>query len=445
MPPPPAGTSSNPQPAPPSLFPFAAAPSSTPFVMPATDAVRVVPLDPGDPSPIPNPSSNPARDVAREQQELLPGTWQLPGSPVPIKLPTPDRAIREGVELLRNWHPRDPLLRVKGEHRAVYREQQQAAGDAATTTGDPAGGDEPSTEDRNERSGAAKTAMMVGIGGGFTLNGLDVLRLLKKYPEALRAGQFDPSLGRLGRLPTAVGLTFLTRPDNRIVDPTAPLKPTVASLGRSFTKFDSVAMKASVLIGTSLAALQIGSAIPNLADALDNEGPWYQNLAQSTSGRAGILQLTGGLIGAGVFAAALRQTAGQGSGIVGRALAAGNAPIAAKPLWGRIGMVTGALVMANEVGYLDMFNADETRSTGQVLSDAVHRTPVLNDPTLRTGALLAAGGVVGFKASRAVAAAGIGIKGLPKGYWAAGAVVAGLLGTQLLGGLQGMNKPEDGK
>lgn len=402
--------------------------------------------------PTPRPAQLPWRPPTAQQLRVEPGSpfeqhWSVPG--LQLDLPTPSRIALEGSELLRRWHPRDPDLRVHGRHEhrdagsdpvALPPQIERGAPDGAADSGDaPAAGEAPAQAD--ERSKAAKVAMLVGLGGGFAQNGLDVVRLLKKYPEAARAGRYDPSLGRMGRLPTAVGLTFLTRPDNRIVDPTAPRLPSMESAGKSFTHFDEVTMKASVLMGASLAALQIGSSIPNLADALDNEGPWHENLAMSTSGRAGVMQLTGGTIGAAVFATALRQTAGEGGDtVVGRLLAAGKAPIMARPVWGRIGLATGAIVAANEVGFFDRLNRGETRSLGQTLSEATHRTPVLNDSSMRTGAIIMAGGVVGFKAHRAISAAG-GLAGLRTGHVVGGAVVAGLLGAQLLGGLRGMDKP----
>lgn len=405
-------------------------------------------------APAPSVPQLPWREPGSEFPHVRPGspsdqTWQIPG--LGVELPTAVRIAHEGSELLRRWHPRDPDLRVHGQHdgpRAEPGPEPLPPQVERTRPGDASGEAPPAREqvraDEDERSSTAKVAMLVGLGGGFLQNGLDVVRLLKKYPEAVRAGQFDPSLGRMGRLPTAVGLTFLTRPDNRIVDPTAPRVASMASAGKSFTHFDEVTMKASVLMGASLAALQIGSSIPNLADALDNEGPWYENLAMSTSGRAGMLQLTGGTIGATVFATALRETAGQGGGtLVGRVLAAGKAPIMARPIWGRIGLATGAIVAANELGFFDRLNRNETRSTGQTLADATHRTPVLNDGAMRTAAILAAGGVVGFKAHRAITVAG-GLGGLRPGHVIGGAVAAGLLGAQLLGGLRGMDKPATG-
>ncbi len=393
------------------------------------------------------------------------GSWTVPFTP--ISLPTPTRLVRKGAELLRDWHPRDPKILVSGRPGTgenpnpfgdrdpfapfrLDRESRQPSSPAreGAPTQDPAtvppAATAPQETDGSERSDAARIAMMIGLGGGFAQNAIDVVRLIKKYPEALRAGQFDPSLGKLGRLPTAVGLTALTRPDNRILDPTwRGLAASLETGGRTFDRFDEIAMKSSVLLGASLAAIQIGSSIPNLADALGKDGPWYENLAQSTSGRAGMLQLAGGTLGAAVFATALKQTAGQaGPGVVSKVLTAGSAPIMARPIWGRIGLATGAVVMANELGFLDWLNKGETRTVGQALGEATHKTPVLNDPELRTAAILGAGGIVGYKSHRAVAAAG-GLSGLGKGHIIGGAIVAGLLGAQLLGGLAGMNKPPE--
>jgi hypothetical protein len=390
------------------------------------------------------------------------GIWNVPFTP--LTLPTPTRLVREGIELIRDWHPRDPSVRLSG-HPDVRDDQPPRDGiqvlpmtpisfdgestaptdQPATTEPAPAPAPAPAAEPASsgsQRSDAAKLAMMIGLGGGFAQNAIDVVRLVKKYPEALRAGKFDPSLGRMGRLPTALGLTALTRPDNRILDPTwRGMAASVETGGRTFDAFDDIAMKSSVLLGASLAAIQIGSSIPNLVDALGKDGPWYENLAQTTSGRAGVLQLAGGTLGAAVFATAIKQTAGQaGPGIVSKVLTAGSAPIMARPVWGRIGLATGAVVMANELGYLDFLNTGETRSVGTVLSDAAHKTPVINDPEWRTAAILGAGGIVGFKAQRAIAAAG-GLSGLGKGHIIGGAIVAGLLGVQLLGGLSGLNKP----
>ncbi len=390
------------------------------------------------------------------------GIWTIPFTP--LSLPTPTRLVREGVELIRDWHPRAPSVQMNGRPDVRDGESQRAgipsnpmtpisfdpdapapAAPAPTTPTAPATEPAPApapASEGSQRSDAAKVAMMIGLGGGFAQNAIDVVRLVKKYPEALRAGRFDPSLGKVGRLPTALGLTALTRPDNRIIDPTwRGMAASVETGGRTFDTFDDIAMKSSVLLGASLAAIQIGSSIPNLYDALSKDGPWYENLAQSTSGRAGILQLAGGALGAAVFATALKQSAGQaGPGIVSKVLAAGSAPIMARPVWGRIGLATGAVVMANELGYLDFLNKGEQRSTGTVLADAAHKTPVINDPEWRTAVILGAGSIVGFKAHRAISAAG-GLSGLGKGHVIGGAIVAGLLGVQLLGGLSGLNKP----
>lgn len=420
------------------------APSPTPQP-PPVPSPRPAPRPPAVPAPVPTPLPAPGPGMQQPTEVGFDPTTSWRPLGLPIDLPTIPHVLESGGEALWQWHPRDPNIRVSGRHRApeTRPEQPPQAGGPGVTdpTNDPG-----AAQDSDERSGVAKGAMIAGIGGGFVMNAIDVARLVKKYPEALRAGQHVPELGRLGRLPAALSLTAQMRVDSTIVDPALRgMGPaSAATLGKSFDKFDSVMMRSSVLLGASLAAIQIGSAIPNLMDAVAKEGPWHENLLQSTSGRFGMLQLGGGLLGSALFATALRQTAGQaGEGVVARIMAAGNAPIMAKPMWGRIGIGTGLLVAANEFGYLDMFNTGETRSTGTVLRDAARSTPIVNDSTLRTGLMLTAGGIIGFKAHRAMTTAGAGISGMPKGYWAAGAVAAGLIGAQLLGGLSGIDKPSD--
>jgi hypothetical protein len=437
------------------------APGTPPTGIPATPPVDMGPSPQLDASPPPTPIARPTWQPpvddrygfepydpklgdAAQRSARTGATPDLPGYGLPVfglRLP----GVRQTIDTVGNgfldFHPRDPMLRLTGEHQeanpqppagAVQGDHGGAPGDAAATSSD--GG---------ERSGLAKGMMIAGIGGGFLANAVDIARTIKKYPEALRAAKFDPSLGRLGRLPTAIGLTAAMRPDARLVDPMAPRIATVESLGKSFTRVDEIAMKSSVLLGTSLAALQLASAVPNLADAMSKDGPWYQNIAQSTSGRAGVLQLAGGGLGLGVFLTALHQTKGAGAtGIVDRGMAAAKAPVMAKPVFTTVGLASGALVMANELGYLDFLNTGETRSVPTVLSDAAHKTPVLNDSSLRTGALLTAGGVLGYKMQRAINTAG-GLSGLSKGHLIGGAVVAGLLGAQLLGGLDVLNKPAE--
>lgn len=373
-----------------------------------------------------------ARAAARERRDR----WLDPLAP--RDLPERVRSLHEGGRQLWEFHPRDPDLRLTGRHLP----DRPAAPAPAEDAGPP-----PADSDGGERSGAARTATMVGIGGGLAQNVVDVTRLVKKYPEALRAGHYEPALGRLGRLPTAVGLTALTRPDSRVIDPTAPRAASLASSGKSFTAFDELAMKSSVLLGAGLAGLQVASSIPNLYDALSRgEGAWYEDLALSTSGRAGVLQLAGGSLGLTLFATALRQTRGQGtSGLVQRIITAGRAPIMAKPLFGRIATGSALLVMANELGYLDFLNRGERRRAGTVLREAAQGTPVINDPQLRTAAILVGAGMVGYKGHRALQAAGGlaagGVSAIGPARLAAGAVFAGLLGAQLLGALAPLDRP----
>lgn len=378
--------------------------------------------------------------------------WHVPFTP--LLVPTPAELLRQGPSLW-DMHPRNPEGIGRPGHHADSNLPQNASTSPASGAEDA--GAPHASEDAGEsaeRSGAAKTAMTAGIAGGLAQNAIDVTRLVKKYPEALRAGRFDPALGPLGRLPTALGLTALTRPDSRVIDPRAPRVATAASIGKSFSRWDEIAMKSSVLLGTSLAGVQILSSIPNLADALGKDGPWQENLAMSTSGRAGVLQLGGGVLGASLFYTALRQTKASSTAVgnVSRILEAGKAPIMARPLFGRIGTATALVVMANELGYLDSLNKGESRSIGAVLGDAGRGTPVVNDPALRTAAILGAAGIVGFKGHRAFMAAGgltravsalpNGLAGISKGHVIGGAVVTALLGAQLLGGLSSLDSKD---
>lgn len=388
--------------------------------------------------PLPRPTMLPP---GTDDRYLAPAATQpRPTGVTPLSLPTPQRVIREGVDLLTLWHPRSPGIRIFGQSQLPVTGASTPPANPTPQTDAP---DKPAESSQaSQRSDFAKAAMWIGVGGGVTQNVIDVFRLIKKYPEALRAGNFDPTFGKLGRLPTALGLTALTRPDNRIIDPRwRGMAASIETGGRTFDKFDDITMKTSVLLGASIALVQVGASIPNLVDAVRQDGPWYENLATTMSGRAGVLQLAGGTLGLSVFALGLKQTAGTaGPGFIQKVVAAGSAPIVAKPIWGRIGLGFGAMVVANELGYLDWLNKGEHRPIGKALSDAAHRTPVLNDPQFRTAALLGAGAIVGFKANRAIAAAG-GLAGLKAGHVIGGAVIAGLLGAQLLGALSGMDKP----
>jgi hypothetical protein len=274
-------------------------------------------------------------------------------------------------------------------------------------------------------------------------NVVDITRIIKKYPEALRAGKYVEGLGRFGRLPTALTMTAMTRPDARLINPLAPRVASAASGGMSFTRFDELAMKTSVFMGTAIAAIQLASAVPNLIDAVtNNDGPWHENLLGTTSGRAGMLQLATGSLGMGMFATALRQTSGRSSGLVGRVMEAGKAPIMANPFLTKVGIASGVVLAANELGYFDFFNKHEKRDVPTILRDAARRTPVLSDSSLRTAALLGSAAYVGFKAQRAIASGGLSALG--KGPLIGGAIVATLLGAQLLGGLSALDAPPSG-
>lgn len=290
----------------------------------------------------------------------------------------------------------------------------------------------------DQRSLVAGIAVGVGLAGGSVQNLLDMGRIAVKLPELTTAGAYAPGLGKLGRLPSAAGILLLTplglsRPDSRIVDPSAPPIRSVASAGKSFTALDARLMKSSVLIGSSLAFLTTASGLVNLVDAVRQDGPWHEELAGSTAGRTGVLQVLGGAMGLGLFATAIQRTKAPTGGVVSTVLAASKSPIMAKPLFSRLGAAFSVAVFANELGYLDSLNAGETRSFTGTLGAAARHTPVLNDPTFRTATLGLIGGGVGASAIRAARTGGLGAIGPVK--LGVGALVAGLVGAQALGGL----------
>lgn len=369
----------------------------------------------------------------------------------------------------------------------------------ATPAPEPAS--EAATDGTPERGGIAEAAVVTSMLGGVGVNAIDVARLLKKYPEALRAGKFDPSLGRFGRIDAAIGQTIAMAPNRHVIDPLAPRVASAASLGKSFTKFDEVVMKSATLLSSSLAAIQFGSSIPNLIDAAGNEGPWHQNMYDNESGRSGVLQFAGGGLGLAMLGTALAQTdpkrvaardARRAAGIVdptagarlaqlgkefapgalasravrtsarvaavdvsqavrpaqvkaalgrgaARVIASGKAPVMANPLLKYVGLASGFTVMANELGYFSAFDRNNKKSVGTTLHDAASNTIVLNDRNLRTAAFTGATGLVAWKTAQAVLKDG-GMRNIGKGHVAGMAITAGLLGANLLGKLDGLNK-----
>lgn len=366
----------------------------------------------------------------------------------------------------------------------------------------PSAPDTPITESikEHDRSGIAKWAVYGSMGGGVLNNGIDVARLVKKYPEALRAGRFDPSLGRFGRIDAAIGQTITMAPNRNIINPLAPRTPSVASLGRSFTKVDELAMKTSTMLGSSLAGLQFASSIPNLIDAASAEGPWNENLYDNASGRSGVLSFAGGGLGLAMLGTALVQTnpklasaraeryasgtpaptlrertqqvrgaltreqlaqrtssaaarvrdidvraavrptqvRSSMGGAVGRIIAAGKAPVMANPVLKYVGIASGFAVMANELGYYKALDRGNVKSVGTTLQEAARGTVVLNDEQLRSAAFGAGVGLAGWKVAQAVMKDG-GMRNIGKGHVAGVAVSAGLLGANLLGKLGGLD------
>ena len=343
------------------------------------------------------------------------------------------------------------------------------------------------------------------IYAGFGKSGVDIARLVKKWPEAFRRKE----------LATAITQTILTAPDKRIINPAlqtvqgrgligsvkdgglraregaaslirriggsaatsdakAAARAATASAGSStgaaskavaaaqtFTKWDSGLMMASSALFLPMSVIQFGSAFPALNKALSNEDGSFDPrsnldaLVNTSPGRGGALQLLGGSLGLGMLATAAIQTrkgpplfpegASRGAKALvlgraaanpvlhpvatassfGRAMAVAakrpkatsinglkrlgsmaTAPVMANTKLARIGVLSGVAVVLNQLGYLDVFNADRTKGRLDLVGDALHKTPVLNDSTLRGPALLGVGALVATNAHRSIKAAG---------------------------------------
>jgi len=280
-----------------------------------------------------------------------------------------------------------------------------------------------------ERPWWTEKPVQASILAGFGKNAVDVARLVKKYPEALRTGN----------LTTAIQQTLLTAPDARIIDPAVKGLDAAKTAGRTFDAFDDKMMKASTAFAAFMSPVQFLSAFPSLGNSLLGKDGGVDNLATTAEGRAGVLQLIGGGIGLHMLNQARLQTAGgAASGLIGRLSAMGSAPIMADPMLTKIGLVSGLSVTLNELGYLDVLNENDPRSVSEKLGDAAHGTPVLNDSLLRTGALGGIGTLMGAKAIQSVKAAG-SLGGLSTGQRFGLPIVAGLAGASLLGGLDFLN------
>src|SRR5204863_6963873 len=111
-----------------------------------------------------------------------------------LTLPTATRLVREGADIVREFHPRDLWARVTGHlvdepnqpsaeqdpnapltpvsTEEVRTEAAEHPSSTPTAAGEPVA---PAEADGTKRSDAAKIAMMIGLGGGFAQNAIDVV------------------------------------------------------------------------------------------------------------------------------------------------------------------------------------------------------------------------------------------------------------------------------
>jgi hypothetical protein len=327
------------------------------------------------------------------------------------------RIIDLGGDLLQ-VHPRDPGIRARGESSNLDASDRHVVPDDGAAS-----------------AGLAAIATTVGLIGGFAQNTIDVARLAVKYPEAYRAG----------RLETAIQLTLLTRPDNRIIDPEAPRTPCPLT-GRSFTYVDELGMKASAVLGAGMSVIQLAAGLAILHIALQQDGTATQDISQSVIGRAGLLNIVSGAIGAGVFGAAYLGAApakaSPGGILAGHSMArmldAARSPLLARPVVGQALLGAAALIIANQIGWLDPLNHDDSRSIGESLRDAAHATPVLNDSVNRATALAGISALTGYHVASSLAS-----KRTVSPLLAVGAAaVAGAVTLQSLGKLASLDRPD---
>jgi len=356
------------------------------------------PAEPDSTTETTTPAPEVDATLAAEQE-----TWHTPL--LPFEMPTLSGVWHLGEQLTTEYHPRDPQRQVG--------------------VAQPGHDDAPA---KTERSGVAKYAIIGAIGGGMLTNAIDVARILKKVPEAYRGGL----------LGTALTQAITTAPAMPIINPPPPgVALDAVRGGMSFSKWDAGLMQASVALSSAVAVIQVASAVPNLYDALSQDGG-VVNLAGTTSGRAGVLQLTGGGIGLYLLKRALSETKSTPGGFVKRVVEAGKAPIMANAMWKRVGIASGVAVMANELGYLDFLDKDNKRAVVTTLKDATHRTPVLNSDTWRSVALIGATAITAKKLITASMEAGA-LMPMPRGPLRNAGIAVGLLGLQLAGGLDFLN------
>lgn len=338
-------------------------------------------------------------------------------APASLQMPTSADEMRGLIDTAWSLHPRN------AEQTMTASEQAEDAAAAESGAG------------AAERPWWTEKPVQASIFAGFGKNAVDVARLVKKYPEALRTGN----------LATAIQQTLLTAPDSRIIDPALKGAKVAGDAVKTFDRFDDYAMRISSGLAAPMSFIQFASAFPSLGNSLFGEDGGVDNLVNTAQGRAGVLQLAGGSLGLYMLNQARIQTAGQGANLLGRLAAIGSAPAMANPMLTKIGLVSGLSVTLNELGYLDVLNADDDRSAGQKLGDAVHRTPLLNSDWGRTLLPTVVGGLAGYNAAKAMTAAPAGASLLEKvgstslGQKLGVGVGAAMLGAQLLGGLDFMN------
>jgi hypothetical protein len=252
-------------------------------------------------------------------------------------------------------------------------------------------------------------------------------------------------------------------PDSHLLDMSIPVG-TIAENGKSLTRADLWMTRAASGIAPTFAAYGLIAGGILLHDYLPVVGDESSSdLVRTRKGRSAALQTASGAWGVSLLTAAMRQSrhapevanATTRLGKVGNTiLGAGATDVMLNPKLVKVGILSGALVAANQFGYFDFLNRDDPRSTGQKFGDAVHSTWVLNDPVLRPTVTAAIGGLglanaattflPAMREGGGLTAAGIakGFAEVPKGKLAIAGGLLALAGVSALGGLDFLNKED---
>jgi hypothetical protein len=226
------------------------------------------------------------------------------------------------------------------------------APDPTTPSSPPAGAAPAPTKpakafDPNARSAVAAAAVTAAVGVNIANRVLSVARLTAATPLAWKQG----------KMPLWAAEMLLQKSTIDIV----PYE------GGKWNLWGKAYATSAALKGAG-ALLTLGMAVPNTVGALRNGGP--AALVDTREGRTGVVTSLAGVATLGFLGTAASH--GRAGGLAGMFHSAFHDPLLGK--WAFVGPMIGvyALVLGNELGYLDSLNRGDKRSAVDVIRDANH-------------------------------------------------------------------------